>query len=414
MGAAYPTRSADSSSATARSESIRDAAPVWTHCGRFSLAESRVVEIRHLLLLSVRLSVLLSLLLGACLTSGCATPPHTETPDSTGEPTTETWGKVDQPDLEYPERLGQFVLVEVDDLERVELGVRLKYADSTRPRAVIDAYVYPISRPESLSMIHVLEWEMRSVSQGMEYVARQQGWKAGRPAQFPFGLSGEDPPRGLGVKRTMSSDSDELESLAYLVVKDHRFFKLRITVPRQDPSSENDGYFQEVVDVLQPAIRLKKPFERPSFAITVYRNVFLAPQHESCNIAGWILYGSEMMMQIEAGNYRDTLARELAARKRALDYWRELRNSGEPCASDVLEVMSRVEEAGFLAEYVFESYGRGSWAAPEDLRFQAWKRWSRSNVEAHDPVVDPGIVVRWKAGEGAEESSTQGSPAPDR
>jgi hypothetical protein len=72
----------------------------------------------------------------------------------------------------------------------------------------------------------------------------------------------------------------------------------------------------------------------------------------ACNIAGWILHGTELLKQIEAGNHRHPLARELAARRRALDYWRELRDKGAPCASDAPEAMSRVEEAGFLAEYV--------------------------------------------------------------
>ncbi|MBY0401970.1 hypothetical protein K2X89_16880 [Myxococcota bacterium] len=326
----------------------------------------------------------------------------------------ETWGKVDLEDLEYPQRVGQFTLVKVEDLEEIELGVRLKYADSTHPGAVIDAYVYPITKPELLSLTQVLEWEMSSVSRGMEYVAGQNRIKASEPERFPFGLTGEDPPRGLGVKRILSSASKEFVSLAYLVVRDHRFFKLRITIPRRDLDAEGEGYFQGVLDILQPVIRLRQPFEKPGFALTVYRNVLLAPHDANCNIGGWIAYGSEMMKQIEAGAYRDTLARELSARRGVLEFWRKVRGRGEPCASDVLEMMSRAGEAGFLREYVFEAYDRGNWAVPEDLRLEEWKHWSSSNIDAHDPVVVPGVAVRWSTEDGEKPSSASGSAPPTR
>lgn len=337
-------------------------------------------------------------LLGSWLSLGCANPPYGGKPGAPDAPEMETWGKVDPQDLEYPENIGTFSLLRVEDFAEVELGVMLTYADTTYPRAVIDAYVYPITKAKGLSLTRVLEWEMSSVSQGMEHVARQKGLTAGEPAFFPFGPSIEDSPPGLGVVRKLSTQTEDSVSHGYVVVRDHRFFKLRVTIPSHDLGPDDEEYFQEVLDVLQPAIHLRPPVEMPGFGIVVYGNAFLPPQHEGCNIGGWIVYGAQMLKQIEVGNYRDTFARELDAREAVLNLWRKQRDKGETCSSDVLEAMSRADEAGFLAEYVFEAYGRGRWNVPDDLQLEEWSLWSKTHIETHDPVVDPGVAVEWRDG----------------
>jgi len=69
-----------------------------------------------------------------------------------------------------------------------------------------------------------------------------------------------------------------------------------------------------------------------------------------------------------------------------------------PCPSDVLEAMSRADEAGFLAEYVYTAYGRGRWPEPAGLDLQAWTDWANSNLDVHDQVLDPGVAIEWSAG----------------
>lgn len=361
-----------------------------------------------------RLVVVALLLVGSALAFGCASSRVGQGRGATDSPPIEHWGKVDRQDLEYAERVGPFSLIDVEDFEEVELGVRLKYVDSRFPRAAIDAYVYPIAKIETLSLTRVLEWEMNSVSNGMKLVAQQNGLKAGEGREFPFGPSSAAAPPGLGALRILASRDQEWLSLAYLVVRDHRFFKLRMTIPRDDLGATGEEYFREVVDVLAPAIRLRPPVEMPVFGVTVYRNVFSAPQNQSCNVAGWAAYGIVLMREIEAGHYLDSFARELAARKGALELWQKMRKEGKPCASDVLEAMSRAEEAGFLDEYVFERLGRPTWTAPDDLQLEAWKRWSEANLAEHDPVVEPGIAVEWHEAKDGKPGSTPRSAPSNR
>jgi hypothetical protein len=106
-------------------------------------------------------------------------------------------------------------------------------------------------------------------------------------------------------------------SIPFISVRDHHFFKLRVTVPSKEAESGRGDYLQEVLDVLYPAVHFRSPAPTPKLTVTVYANVFLAPQHESCNLSGWMLYGVEMLEQIQSGNYMDTFERERSARKKA-------------------------------------------------------------------------------------------------
>lgn len=361
---------------------------------------------------SQRWHVLLAI--GTSLAVACATGQGTRDAPG-GDPSEwETWGTVDEADLEFPERIGTFSLVEVTDFTPAELGVQLRYVDSERSGATIDVFVYPISKPNAACLRHVLQSEAWSIVREMDEVVRRAGGMTDAPSFFRMGPSSEEVPLGIGWQRNVSVDAKELVSFAFVAVRDHRFFKIRMTLPRQDLLAERDGYLREVLDVLYPAIRLRSPIEDPDLSVTIFANVFLPPQHESCNVAGWMLVAVEMVEQIRRGNYLDTFEREFSARKRMLEHWLETRADGEVCPSDVLEAMARSQEAGFLEEYVFTTYGGGRWPQREDLDLASWASWSEVHLESHDPVIDPGFAIGWKRGaDGSAESRTEdGAPAP--
>ncbi len=353
------------------------------------------------------------LVLATIVTTACATSPGGVPESSRDHRETETWGEVAAEDLIYPERIGNLTLSALEDFDDPALGVQLKYVDSMHSRARIDVYVYPLSKIETTSLTFVLEWEIEAVASEIEAVAQRQGIKAGEPASFPFGPSSFDSPIGLGLVLQLSSSAEDFLSYAFVAVRDHRFFKVRITIPQDDTFI--DGYTQEVLDALYPAIRLRPGFAIPEFTVVVYRNVFLNPQHESCNIAGWMLYGVEMKDQIEEGNYLTTFERELAARKRALRYWEERVENGEVCASGTWKAMSIAKAAGYLKEYVFSAYDRALWPEPEGLDLEGWPDWANVNIEVHDPVIDPGVAVEWaKDKEEAEHKQRDDVPPQSR
>lgn len=339
------------------------------------------------------------------LHAACATRPNAGASDSRRPPGHQTWGKVDLEDLEYPDSIGSLTVAKIHDYHDRELGVMIDFKDSSRPGAVIDVYVYPITKLETASLADVLAREVEAVAAGMEEVARQRGLSAGPVGSYAIGPSESKNRPGLAVVRRLRSRSQELISFALVAVRDHRFFKLRMTIPSDAGADDAGNYFQELVNVLWPAVHLRPPIESPKIGLTVYRNVFLAPQHEGCNLAGWMLYGAELMEQIEDGNYQNTFERELAARQRALDFWREERAEGKPCASDVFEAMSLADDEGFLSEYVYTAYGRNRWPEPDGLELSKFADWAHSNLKVHDPVVDPGVAVEWRTDEPDQNDS---------
>jgi len=76
---------------------------------------------------------------------------------------------------------------------------------------------------------------------------------------------------------------------------------------------------------------------------------------------------------------------ELDARRLLVSAWRE-KQVLDPAATDAyLDELQRVQESGFLAEYVARHFSTGRWVLPDDLNNRGYRHWSRQHLRGHAP-----------------------------
>ena len=85
---------------------------------------------------------------------------------------------------------------------------------------------------------------------------------------------------------------------------------------------------------------------------------------------------------------------ELAARSLLITIWRESQASKAAKPSAYMDALLRVQDAGFLREYVWTVHWRSSWKdQPADLRLAAFYAWQRSALAGHQPQTRSQVRV---------------------
>ena len=106
-------------------------------------------------------------------------------------------------------------------------------------------------------------------------------------------------------------------------------------------------------------------------------------------LQSWVAYSlSRSACQLRTGGENPARATsfecELAAREHLLETWSELR-ARNPAGSDYLDGLSRVQQAGFLDEYVWRHFRDDSWQSPPGLQPSRFEEWRRRHLPDHEP-----------------------------
>jgi hypothetical protein len=100
--------------------------------------------------------------------------------------------------------------------------------------------------------------------------------------------------------------------------------------------------------------------------------------------AAWILYAMQPIETPDAGDYRI----EVDGRRKMVGYWKE---SGAAGTDEYLDFLVRVEELGFLEEYVIAAFGRPGWTvhgpAMADLDIPSFATWAGENLQGHTAEI---------------------------
>lgn len=112
-------------------------------------------------------------------------------------------------------------------------------------------------------------------------------------------------------------------------------------------------------------------------------------------LQSWVSYSltrSACQLQIGGDNpaRASSFECEYIARQHLLETWRENRIDDHPSAEsdaehEYLNALLRVEEAGYLAEYVARYFHRKAWDFPEGLRMAEFHGWRRDHLRGHKP-----------------------------
>ena len=84
---------------------------------------------------------------------------------------------------------------------------------------------------------------------------------------------------------------------------------------------------------------------------------------------------------------------ELTARRQLAEAWTEKTTLLPELEDRYLDDLARVADAGYLEEYVADSFGERDWSLPDELDMDAYRNWRRSDFRSHRPETR--IVGYW-------------------
>lgn len=102
----------------------------------------------------------------------------------------------------------------------------------------------------------------------------------------------------------------------------------------------------------------------------------------------WVRYSlAKSACQLQIGGNNPARANafecELDARRLLVSAWQE-KQSLDPAITDpYLDDLQRVQEAGFLDEYVVQHFATRNWTVPGDLDTREYRHWSRRQLPGH-------------------------------
>ncbi len=101
-------------------------------------------------------------------------------------------------------------------------------------------------------------------------------------------------------------------------------------------------------------------------------------------LANWASSSGELE-RAPLGPYVPSFEGEVAARTMLIKIWHELLEKN-PKPFAYMDALVRVEQAGFLREYVWTVHWRSSWKQqPADLRIAEFYAWQRKELVGHEP-----------------------------
>jgi len=92
------------------------------------------------------------------------------------------------------------------------------------------------------------------------------------------------------------------------------------------------------------------------------------------------------------GRFIPTFEAELHAYHAQLEIWREL-NEKQPRHLKYMDDLVKVEQAGYLGEYLWHYHSQPAWGRPpESLRTTVFLEWQAAAIPGHRPQTDAQIV----------------------
>ena len=128
---------------------------------------------------------------------------------------------------------------------------------------------------------------------------------------------------------------------------------------------------------------------------------YLAPSAFTNNdpaFQSWVTYSlMKSTCQLEIGGENPARANsfecEFKARSHLVNTWQEKHQQNQGIADDYLDVLTAVQEAGFLGEYTARFFGKKHWQLPEGLRVTEFQAWRKVNLRRHRPQTR--IIGSW-------------------
>ncbi|HEX9852946.1 MAG TPA: hypothetical protein VGA68_08020 [Woeseiaceae bacterium] len=123
-------------------------------------------------------------------------------------------------------------------------------------------------------------------------------------------------------------------------------------------------------------------------------------------LQSWVSYSlTRSACQLQIGGHNPARASsfdcELMAREHLVETWQE-QVSAEPAVDNYLDDLLRVQQSGFLDEYVAHYFARKSWTLPASLQPKAFDDWRRRDLRGHKPQTR--LIGSWNYAKNVQQA----------
>jgi len=130
-------------------------------------------------------------------------------------------------------------------------------------------------------------------------------------------------------------------------------------------------------------------------------NISIGQFPSDTEMTAWTAYGLGLADWVNKNRIADsapegpfipTFEAELHARQSQIQIWRELNQKGK-YSLPYMDVMLKVDAAGFLREYIWHFHRRPGWGSPPaELRMDVFSQWHAEHLRGHAPQTGARIV----------------------
>jgi hypothetical protein len=119
-------------------------------------------------------------------------------------------------------------------------------------------------------------------------------------------------------------------------------------------------------------------------------------------LQSWVAYSlAKSTCQLEIGGENparnSSYGCEFTARRHLLDTWQEKVLQTDSANDAYLDALTKVDEAGYLDEYVVHYHGQRQWLVPAEVDLKGFKPWRRKNLRGHRSETR--IIGSWNYGQ---------------
>jgi len=183
-------------------------------------------------------------------------------------------------------------------------------------------------------------------------------------------------------------------SETYLTAKSGQFIKVRLTLKKRDfelRKADITTFIRHFSEILN-----SHPTDQTSAGkgdLSMVLNESLTTEHPGV-MGAWLVYGGSRLAWQNgkfkenfpnARRYQFTYEEELESRTAMATVWKELKGKDDTLKEPYLDDLIKVEENGFLKEYVWQINRSERWKKPTGLKLEEFKTWGRKNIPKHKP-----------------------------
>lgn len=272
-----------------------------------------------------------------------------------------------------------FKLTDTKKYDDAALGVAFTYEDQKAPMVKLDYYIYPVY--QNIPVEHIMAYEYQNIVMGVKHYAEQD--------EGLFSVLNSDivelnnSPFIQSTMHIEKMDSIYISEF-FLTSKKGQLLKIRATYPMMESKSNNlrnrvRQFTQEVFENTKFKTKYK-----PSRSINVSEMVVSDKNAMRFGLA----YSAGVIANIDE-SLIDRFEDFEKIYSTSLEILSELKEKNPQQSTEDNHInLSKIKEAGFLREFIWNAFSRSYWKEPSKLKLDEFKSWI-SEMDSSEFLVRP-------------------------